>query len=335
MRSSFRRSNNARRRRAGFTFLEVFATLTVLLLVFVALAQFMGSIDKSWRAAASDPFVEAATAFAIVTQRLEVATLEPYRDYADTSGAFRTNPEAPFTPDHLARRSDLAFVCGPGANLLGATGRITAGSGVFFAGPAGRTQLYAQMGLDHLFNALGYFVEFGPDPDSPAFAGGATRERWRLKQIVQPSESLQIYGTTTSASWIAQIAGPSAAPSILAENVIALIVLPEREASDTGPPLAPDYGYDSRDTANTLTFAQLPPRMRVLLVAIDEASALRLAEANGANPPALVPPGLFQDAAEFDADAAALDASLTAAKINHRLFERDLEILTAAWSDSP
>lgn len=332
MRSSFRRSDHARRRRAGFTFLEVFATLTVLLLVFVALAQFMGSIDKSWRAAASDPFVEAATAFAIVTQRLEVATLESYRDYADANGAFRTSPEASFTPDHLARRSDLAFVCGPGANLLGATGRITAGSAVFFAGPAGRTQIYAQAGLDHLFNALGYFVEFGPDPDSPAFAGGAMRERWRLKQVVQPSESLQIYNTTTSASWISQIAGPSAAPSVLAENVIALIVRPERE---TGEPLAPDYGYDSRDTTNTLTFAQLPPRMRVLLVAIDEASALRLAEANGANPPALVPPGLFQDAAEFDVDMTALDASLTAAKINHRLFERDLEITTAAWSDSP
>ena len=47
-----------------------------------------------------------------VTQNLAAATLEPYQDYADSSGPFRTN--AAFVPDHLARRSDLDFVCGPG-----------------------------------------------------------------------------------------------------------------------------------------------------------------------------------------------------------------------------
>jgi uncharacterized protein (TIGR02599 family) len=305
------------------------------MLTFVALAEFMGSIDQSWQAAASDPYAEAAAAFTTVTQHLEVAALEPYRDYADASGAFHTNPSAAFTADHLARRSDLAFVCGPGATLLSASGRTTAGSGVFFAGPAGQTQLYAQAGLDHLFNSLGYFVEFGPDANGPAFFSGATRERWRLKQVVQPSESLQIFATTTSAPWIAQLAGSSATPEILAENVVALIVLPERAASDNGSALAPAYAYDSRDAANALTFAQLPSRVRVMLAAIDEASAQRLAAANGTAAPVLLPTGTFQDSAKFDADVATLDASLTAAKIGHRLFQRELEVTTSAWSDTP
>jgi uncharacterized protein (TIGR02599 family) len=348
MRSCFRRPRDIRPRarrgrwfppglrlRAGFTLLEVFATLIVLMLTFVSLAQFMGSVDQSWQAGASDPFAEAAAAFTTVTQHLEIATLEPYRDYADADGAFHTDPGAAFTPDHLALRSDLAFVCGPAASLLGLSGRTTTGSSVFFAGPAGQTQLYAQTGLDHLFNSLGYFVEFGPDADGPAFFSGATRERWRLKQVVQPSESLQIFATTTSAPWIAQLAGPSATPGILAENVVALVVLPERAASDSGPALAPAYAYDSRDTSNALTFAQLPPRVRVMLAAIDETSAQRLAAANGTTAPVLLPPGAFQDSTKFDTDVAALDASLTAAKIGHRIFQRELEVTTSAWSDTP
>ena len=333
MRSCCLRLNRARPPRAGFTLLEVFATLTVLMLAITALVQFMDSVDQSWRATVSDPFAEAASAFAVVTQHLEMATLDPYRDYVDATGAYRTSPDAPFTPYQLARRSDLDFVCGPGASLLGSTGRITAGSGVFFAGPAGQTQVYAQAGLDHLFNALGYFVEFGADVNRAAFSNAAPRLRWRLKQIAQPSEALQIFSNSTSAPWITQLAGPAATPAILAENVIALVVLPERKPGDAT--LAPGYGYDSRDTTDALTFAQVPARLRVMLAAIDEASAQGLAAADGSTSPALVPSGDFQDATKMDTDIAALDASLTAAKINHHIFQRDLAIATAAWSDTP
>jgi uncharacterized protein (TIGR02599 family) len=335
MRSSCRRSN---RSRAGFTLLEAFATVVVLMLALTALTQFMTSVDQSWKAAASDPFAGAADAFDTVTQNLAVATLEPYQDYADASGAFHTVPGAAFTPDHLARRSDLAFVCGPGGGpngLLASTGRTTATTSVFFVEPAGQTQLYKQSGLDHLFNALGYFVEFGGDTSAPSFFTGAARERWRLKQVVQPSESLQVFASTTSAPWISQLAGSSATPSILAENVIALIVLPERAANDTGASIAPAYAYDSRDATNTLTLAQLPPRVRVVLAAIDEPSAQKLAAVNGAAPPALISANLFQDSTKIDADVSSLDAFLTAAKINHRIFQRDLEIATSAWSNTP
>jgi len=74
---------------------------------------------------------------------------------------------------------------------------------------------------------------------------------------------------------------PGAAVPMLAENVIALLVLPDRYAADSGPALAPSYGYDSRNTANAVTLNQLPPRLVVALVAIDEASAERLAAQNG------------------------------------------------------
>jgi len=117
--------------------------------------------------------------------------------------------------------------------------------------------------------------------------------------------------------------------------VIALVVLPERAASDSGTPIAPAYAYDSRDGTNPVTFAQLPPRVRVVLAAMDETSAQQLAAQDGAGAPALVPPNLFQDATKLDADVASLDASLTAAKIRHRIFQRDEDLVGSAWSGTP
>jgi len=321
------------RDRAGFTLLEALATLVVLLLVFAVLVKFLDSIEQAWRQGASDPFAEAQSAFETVAQSLSSATLESYQDYADISGAFRGPAGTAFVPDHLARRSDLAFVCG--SRLLAGSGRVTAASSVFFTVPGGQTQTQSQAGMNRLFNASGYFVEFGDDDTAPAFFDGTARRRWRLKEIAQPSESLQVFASTTSGPWISQLAGSGTKPPVLAENVIALVILPERNANDNGAALAPNFNYDSRDSANALTFAQLPPRVRIALVAIDEPSAQVLAARNGTAPPALVAPTLFQQAAKWDADLAALDASLTAAGIHHRTFQRDIVVTASAWTDAP
>jgi uncharacterized protein (TIGR02599 family) len=334
-----RRSKSPRPRTlAGFTLLEALASLVILTFIFTALVQFMSSIDQSWKSAATDPFAEADEAFETITQNLAMATLEPYRDYANNAGAFRTDPSSSFTPYQLTRRSDLDFVCGPSSGtsgLLGSTGRTTGGTSVFFAAPNGLSQSMTQEGMGHLFNALGYFVEFGGDTNAPGFFVGASRQRWRLKQVVQPTESLQVFATPSSPAWIQQVAGADANPAILAENVIALIVLPEQDASGNGPALPPNYAYDSRDAGNTLTLAQLPPRVRVVLAAIDEASAMKLAVKNGPAPPALIPTGLFQNASQLANDVAGLDASLTTAKIGHRILQRDIQLATSAWSNTP
>jgi len=331
MRSFFRLHNR------GFTLLEVLITLALLLVILVALMDFMTEIDQAWKSAAADPFAEAQNAFETVAQNLAAATLEPYQDYADANGNFRTN--AAFVPDHLARRSDLDFVCGPGAGangLLAASGRTTTGSGVFFLAPNGYTQTDAHTGMEHLLNAMGYLMEFGDDDTAPGFILPQTHcWRWRLKQILQPSESLQIFATTTSSAWIQQVVPPGSPLPVLAENVVTLIVLPERAANDSGPALAPAYSYDSRDTTNLLTLHQVPPRLRLVLVAMDPISAQRLAAQNGSNPPQLVAATLFQQAAQLDADLATLDNSLTAQKIDHRIFQREILLPSSAWSNTP
>ena len=319
--------------RAGFSLIEVCLSVLVLLLVLSALNQAMSSVSRSW-SAADDPFGEASTAFETITQSLAHSTLEPYSDYADAGGAFSTSGSPGFAPDHLARRSDLAFVCGPGISLLAGSNRTTATDGVFFVEPGGETVTNAQDGLNHLFNARGFFVEFGPDTDAPSFFLGTPRLRWRLKEIAQPSESLQVFGSTSSAPWVSQLTGPGTTTDVLAENVIALVILPEPAANDGSGVFRATFAYDSRDTGNALTFAQLPPRVHVVLAAIDEASAGRAAAQNGTTAPTLVPPRLFQDPTQLDSDLATLDISLTAARVRHRFFQRDLDLLASSWSAS-
>jgi uncharacterized protein (TIGR02599 family) len=209
---------------------------------------------------------------------------------------------------------------------------------VFFLAPQGYTQTYAHEGVGRLLNAVGYFVEFSDDDSAPAFVLGQNHFwRWRLKQILQPSESLQIFTTTTSSAWLQKLASPQTPNSVLAENIVTLIVMPERAASDNGSALAPAYGYDSRDTSNRLTLHQLPPRVHLALVTMDTVSAERLANQNGSNAPLLVPANLFQSAstAQLSADLSALDSILTAQKIEHRIYQRDVLLTSAAWSNTP
>jgi uncharacterized protein (TIGR02599 family) len=330
--------SKTRRKLRSFTLLEVLVTLAVVMVILIALAQALDSADRIWKSGATDPYAEASDAFETVASRLADATLETYEDYADATGNFATN--SLFVPDHLARRSDLAFACGPAAGtsgLLASSQRTTVGSAVFFTATEGVTQTYANQGLGRLLNDVGYFVEFGDDGSEPSFlAGAGHRYRWRLRQVQQPSESLEVYSTSTSAAWIQQLVSAGAAVPMLAENVIALVVLPDRYAADSGAPLAPTYSYDSRNAANAVTRNQLPPRLILAMVAIDEPSAARLAAQNGATAPQLVPASLFQigSSTQLTQDLATLDASLTAQKIGHRIFQREIQLPSCAWSNS-
>jgi uncharacterized protein (TIGR02599 family) len=348
MRPFFPRRSSARpagigwsrqKKEAAFSLLEILITFALVMVIMVTVLEVVTSVEHSWKTSADNSFTDAEDALSIMAQSLASATLEPYEDYADNTGAFRISPTATFVPDHLARRSDLDFVCGPTAGtngLLAASGRTTSGCGVFFLAPQGYTQTVSNSGMERLLNAKGYFVEFGNESDAPSFLLNSTqRWRWRLKQVQQPAESLQIFNLTSSSAWIQQLVSNETTTPTLAENVVTLIILPVRTASDTGAALSSDYRYDSRDATNSLTHHQLPTRLRIAFMAIDEASAQILAAQNGTNSPALVASTLFQKATQLDADLATLDGTLTAQKIRHRLFEREILLPAAAWSNTP
>lgn len=309
------------------TLVEMLVSTAILALILIVILQSITMVSQNWKSGSVDAWAPAEDAFARISQRLAAATLEPYQDYVDATGAVGSS--SGFVPDHLARCSDLAFISGPG--LLDST-RITAGDGVFFISPHGYSPSEAHNGLDRLLNAEGYYVEF--DNDTGPFTSQSFY-RWRLKEIVQPSEDLNIFTTTTSAAFLQQLVPAGTSTPTLADNIIALLVLPERAAQDTDPDLAPTFHYDSRDATQPLTHHQLPPRIKLALVAIKELSAQTLAQRYGTTAPPLLAQNLFQNADHFSSDLSTLDGALTDQKIEHRIFQRDLSLPASAWTETP
>jgi uncharacterized protein (TIGR02599 family) len=93
MRLFTKRRNSTRS--SGFTLLEVLISLAILLVILVAVIQFMADIDQAWKSAAADPFAEAQNAFETVAQNLAAAPvagtpLGPYK--------FRIVSSRRFTP---------------------------------------------------------------------------------------------------------------------------------------------------------------------------------------------------------------------------------------------
>ncbi|MEI9997669.1 MAG: hypothetical protein WDO13_00075 [Verrucomicrobiota bacterium] len=236
-------------------------------------------------------------------------------------------------PDHLARRSDLAFVCGPagGASGLLAGPRVTAGSAVFFAAPEGATQAYAGQGLARLLNAEGYFVEFGDDTSVPAFILALShRYRWRLKRVLPPSESMPVYLTGPSPAWVGatraarrrgaraggkrrragRAAGSRRGRHRRAAGARVRLRFARHDEHPHAPPApsaaAAGAGGDRRAVGRAARRAERRQSAR--------ARRLRRLSAG------------------LDADLDTLDAALTLQKISHRIYQREIQLPGSAWS---
>lgn len=161
----------------------------------------------------------------------------------------------------------------------------------------------------------------------------------------------------------------------IAENIVALIILPKVAEQDRSSPktldLAPYYAYDSWRIAegdangktiqmvlplekeppvttpvnfdNSVRDNLLPPIVQVTMVAIDEASAIRLNSTPDKLPTWLKEPTqLFQKVAnedDFQNDLKLLQdriaADKTAGAINFRIFSSDVVIRSSKWSRDP
>jgi uncharacterized protein (TIGR02599 family) len=230
--------------------------------------------------------------------------------------------------------------------------------------------------LQNVLNACGYYVEFNTDkPSYPGFLSSSItvqeRYRYRLMEFLQPTEANAIYSipytsATTSSQYnrwfenplpisIGQVNAPSSSAPyhVLAENIVALIISPELTSSDQS--IAPNYTYDSRaGTITTVSHHQLPPLLRVVMVAIDEPSAVRLNPNGNSTPPSFIS-SLFQGAGalfqtpykpaynsaspvsnpppnNLDIDLNTLTQALIANKVNYRIFDSDIAIRGAKWS---
>lgn len=310
----------------AFSLLEMLVSVTILAVLVVVLLSMLNSSTTIWRRGASkiQTFQEARAAYEGMTRKISQSTLNTYWDYETNSAG---------DPIRYKRQSELAFVSGPEASLLPAVTSPRTHA-IFYQAPLGYTTNTSYANLRSLLNASGFFLEFGDDQaDRPVFLANNTavpsRQRFRLKELWQPSENLAVYTSTPPAGWIT-----NAPTSTLGENIIALVILPKLPEKEdaTGTALAPGFVYNSTDASRTNTVNQLPPLVQVVMVAIDEASAKRFENGSTAPTYGIDWANLFFDPAKLSADIGKVEEKLIENKITYQIFNSTIPIEGAKWS---
>jgi uncharacterized protein (TIGR02599 family) len=352
-----------RQDRAAFTLVEIMVSLAVLTILLLISAQVIGQVQRTWSISNSrvSQFKEARTAFDILTRNLSQATLDTYIDY-DANYLATDGIQA---PSRYERRSYLNFVCGSTTQLFGAAANPTQlpGHAVFFQAPLGVTNQPSLAGLDRLLCVRGYFVQFSSDAAwVPGFiqqgGGYQPRYRYRLMEYCPPAEFNQVYNLTSQAAEGSEVkawytsalqttAGssgnqnnPLATTRPVADNVVAIIISPRREMSSNDQGIegsaarafAPAYAFDSR-THPTLRHL-LPPVVRIVLVAIDEASSQRLSVPGSSDPPFSNPIKLVS-AEQMGAEIESFVTNeLQPKRVNYRVFSASVALRASKFSEN-
>lgn len=321
--------------RRAFTLVELMVASVVLAFILVIVFSMVTQTGSLWKSTSSkiSAFQNARAAFEAVTRNLSQATLNHYPDYYDSGWKRTTASSTNSLPSHYGRYSELEYVSGPISTLLpAASGKVS--HGVFFQAPLGRTDdTNLLVESPNMLNALGYFVDFcakSQYEQIPRFlqgAMGSDRKAFRLIEWVQPAEKLVIYDKTYLAgrtwAWFQDPLASGTNCRVMADNVIALIILPKKNSDNLS--LSTSYFYDSTATNYVEDRSYLlPPLLQVTLVAIDEDSAQRLRGVYGESQPPLIPAGAFLNIQDFDKDLQDLEATLNGSKggpkLNYRIF---------------
>jgi len=351
------------RSKAGFTLLELMVTMAIMLLLVVVLAAITNATQRTWAYTTGkvEQFRGAREAFESMTRRLSQATLNTYWDYHYPAGSTQ--------PDRYMRQSELRFICG-NLNAMTSTSTYTnfPSQAIFFQAPLGYVNNTSYSNLYNLLNTWGYFVEFGSDKAwYPSFISSLPnpppqRYRFRLMEMMEPSESLTLYNSEAavgnanyvSTDWFTTPLASTSDVQVVTDNIIALVLLPKLtpEEDSTGTTLSPNYSYNSVKTdanndpivsAATDWKNQLPPEVQVTMVAVDEASYKRFQGSSTTMPNLLVDSGgnpLFQQAGDlvnssnpgYARDIQALQATLVKDKLNYRVFSTNVSLKAAKWS---
>lgn len=331
----------------AFTLIELLVSMTIVSILLIVMVTITGQTSAVWRdtTGKSNQFREARNAFEAISRNLAQATLNTYYDYYAADGSSRkASDPATFVPASYGRQSELRFQSGEASTLVGGAVATFPGQALFFQAPLGFTKAADNAGLENLINTWGYYLEFREDSDRPAYMPGTKRHRFRLMEFMEPTESLQVYQQPNQ--WLQTVAG-GANSHVIASNIICLTFLPklpsqgpagDLRVDPDGNRLSPAYAYDSTTVGQAASGAelnsrhQLPPVVEVIMVAIDEPSAVRLEQ--GGSPPDFGLGTLFKDAtpARRKSDLQTLEATLANMKVNYRVFSTEVSLRGARWS---
>jgi uncharacterized protein (TIGR02599 family) len=321
--------------------------LSVLMLMLTAL---LDQVQRSWRFSESriSQFREARVAFDVMTKNIGQASLNTYWDLRDD--------DRDGIVDEYFRTSELHFITMPSSQLGGSATQQPVGQAIFFQAPLGFSTEYRN--LNNLFNGRGYFVAFGSDRRfKPSFVKTPDRSRYRLMEFRPPAEANQVFqdGQEERSSNQPQIFTQWFRQSLqvgrgsfedhlnpLAENILTIVVSP-RDSLKAGVPnrndtysrIAPNYRYDSNDTSDGMvSFAQqVPPLLRVTMVAIDETAAVRYDK--GSSQPAELANalnGLFTNTNSYAEDVQKASEALNQLGVSHKIFSSLVMLRSSKWS---
>ncbi len=357
----FFRNSPVTRKVSAFSLIEMMVAMGILSVLMLMLTVLLDQVQQSWRFAETriSQFREARVAFDLIAKNIGQASLNTYWDLKlDEEGQV----------DGYFRTSELHFISiDRAATALPATAtQEPVGQAVFFQAPLGFSTRYRN--LNNLFNGRGYFVAFGSDDRfKPSFVDSPPRYRYRLMEFRPPAEANQVFQDGQDEreagepqvfdQWYKQTLSVGDGKfedhlNPLAENIVALIVSPRDELEDpnssrgeTYSEIAPNYRYNSNDQEQggsggdsfSAYSQQVPPLVRLTLVAIDETTAVR--HENGSGKPQVIEnalQGLFAQTENYDKDVETLSERLHAegSNVNHKVFSSLVLLRSAKWSGS-
>ena len=308
----------------AFTLVEILVSTAILALLLVGLTSLLGMTMRSYTRTTGklETFEASRAGFDTMARTLRQATLLAYLGYND-----------PTAPTAFQLKSDLHFLSGPQSDLsLSQTG-AGATHAVFFQAPLGVTDASSLQPATSLLNAVGFFLAYGDNPDLPPAIQNLTpqRFRYRLFQYLQPREKMSVYQYTihdvggilvgnvtySGTDWFKTDVGALTGCRVLAENVVALAILPVPH--DQSVPT--EYLWNSRTSSN-----QLPQALKIVMAVIDETSASRLG--NASSPPTLLPSDLFTETAKFEDDVTRLEKLLRehTPPLNFQIFRAEVAL---------
>ena len=340
--------------RSGFTLVEALVAMAIMMLLMLVLSSIINFTSSLWTKSSGriEEFQQAREGFDALTRRLSEATLNTYYDYVDSAGNPRiagtsSDNTATFAPARYVRQSELGFISG--TELIPAD---TAAQdffpthSLFFQAPLGSSTT----NLPNLLNTCGFFIAYGSDknwlPNVQNAQGQslAEKKRFRLMQLIEPSENLSVYlyrpGSSASGrKWFTEPLTIGTGIEMVSNNVVALVLLPKLTTQDQSPPygdasLSPYYNYDTTTTNNDPILNpknQLPPIVQVTLVAISETSANLMRDSDVQELKDMLA-GLFKKAADFAQDLQNLENYLAKKKMSYRVFSSNVPIKAAKWS---
>lgn len=344
----------------AFTILELLVAMVVLTLISVMAFTIISHTGDAVRLSNErvESFKTARQAFETLTRQLSQATLNTYYDYFDSSRKSRSEiTSGAFLPDLYGRQSDLHFVSGNSAdNRTLVPGQI--GHAVFFQAPIGFSDgtNTDYSGLENALNACGFFVTYASDeedlPQALRSQSGNSRHRFRLYRWLQPTDKLTVYNDSSQPyQWfdtplshpIGSTSAHHAGVFPLADNVLALIILPKLPATEdpTGNQLAPNFNYDSRiswsGNSQPPQMNQIPPLLEVVMLTIDETSANRFLKNittidNAFEALGVDLNGKFTSAEQLETDITTTENALSAKGVNFHTFRTTIPLRSSKWS---